>query len=215
MANPQSASGDTPKASSVRRGNPTTYWHRNRRVYVPDGYLAVGQVSGVHGLKGEIKIELHSDNPNRFAAGAELLLGEDLRPVRIVQARPHKQQMLVLLAGIDRREQAETLRGQWLYIHESDAAELDEDTYWIHDIVGLTVKNADGQRLGVIREVLNTGANDVYVVETEPDVNRGRELLLPAVAEVVQKVDLDSGEMVVELLPGLMDEQPSDPEPDV
>jgi 16S rRNA processing protein RimM len=114
--------------------------------------------------------------------------------------------MLILFAGINRREDAETLRGIWLFVPEDDAVELDEGVYWIHDLMGLTVQSASGQQYGAITDVLSTGANDVYVVRTEAPFNKGKDLLIPAIADVVQEVDIDAGTMTIDLPPGLVEE---------
>lgn len=193
-----------PRRGRGRRGERFVY--RNRTVFVPEGYLAVGMITGPHGIRGEVKVELHTDFPERFAPGAILYLGESLQEVEILQARPHKGQYLLLLAGIHERNTADNLRGQWLFIPESQAAELDEDTYWVHDIIGLRVQTEEGRYLGVVQDVLETGANDVYVVDPPADVNQGRPLLLPAIAEVIQAVDLATGIMTIRLMAGLLDE---------
>jgi 16S rRNA processing protein RimM len=181
------------------------YTHRNRTVAVPEGYLAVGLILGVHGLRGELKVELYTDFPERFTVGADLFIGEDLAKVEIIGARMHQQHLLLQLAGVESREQADKLRNLWLFVDEEDAAELADGVYWVHDIIGLTVQTENGEALGVIRDVLFTGANDVYVVETPPTVNSGRDLLLPAIAEVVRNVDLADQRMTVHLLPGLLE----------
>jgi 16S rRNA processing protein RimM len=198
---PQPSSGNRP-----RRQPRQTYTHRNRTVTVPAGYIVVGYVAGVHGLRGELRVELYTDFPERFVPGAILCLGEELNEVTVAGARLHKQLLLLRLEEVQSREQAEALRNQWLFVDEEDAVELVEGAYWIHDIIGLTVQTSDDQELGVVKEVLFTGANDVYVVETLPTVNHGRDLLLPATEEVIQTVDLVAGRMIVQLLPGLIDE---------
>lgn len=182
------------------------YTHRNQPVHMPDGYIAIGLVTSVHGLKGEIKVELHTDFPERFAPGILVLIGDELIERTIKHARPHKNQLLLVLEGVHSREEAEALRGQWIFVNEDDAVELDDDTYWVHDIVGISVQTEDGQLLGTVKEVIFTGANEVYVLATEPSVNQGKDLLLPAIADVVQKVDLAANLMIVRLLPGLLDE---------
>lgn len=181
-----------------------TYLHRNRQVAVPDGYMAVGMIAGVHGLRGEVKVELHTDFPERFAPGEIVYLGTNLQETVITEARPHQGQYLLQFRGMDNRTQAEELRGLWIFIPEAEAADLDDDTYFVHDIIGLSVQTVSGELLGTIEQVLFTGANEVYVVMT-PDEPR-REILLPAIADVVKQVDLDNGILVVELLPGLLDE---------
>jgi 16S rRNA processing protein RimM len=192
------------RRSSRRRKN--NYTHRNRQVYIPDEHLAVGLIVGVHGLRGEVKVELHTDFPERFSTGAIVNLGEELIQAEIASARMHKAHMLVRFAGINRREEAEALRGEWIFIHEDDAKKLDDGAYWIHDLVGLQVRSTEGQICGEIVDVLATGANDVYLVRTQAPFNRGRDLLLPAIADVVQSVDIDAGEMVVVLPAGLVEE---------
>ena len=120
-------------------------------------------------------------------------------------ARPHQGQMLVQFAETNDREAAEALRGLWIFIPESEAVTLEADTYYIHDIVGLAVQTEAGQLLGTVEEVLATGANDVYVIKTPGETPR--EILLPAIAEVVKEIDLATGVMTVTLLPGLLDEE--------
>ena len=181
-----------------------TYVHRNQRVRIPDGYMAIGMISSAHGLRGEVKVELHTDFPERFAPSVTVYLGEELDKAVINSARPHQGQLLVQFRGHETRESAEELRGLWVFIPEDEAVALDEDTYFVHDIIGLSVQTSAGRLLGTVSEVLFTGANDVYVVET-PDEPR-KEILLPAIADVIKQVDLDQGILTVELLPGLLDE---------
>jgi 16S rRNA processing protein RimM len=181
-----------------------TYLHRNRTVHVPVGYMAVGMIIGPHGLRGELKVEVHSDNPARFDAGNRLWVGQELDEMQIVAARPHQGHLLVTLSGIADRSAAEAVRGVWLFIPNQDAAALEQDTYYVHDIIGAAVQTQDGRLLGVVRDVLFTGANEVYVV-TPPDAP-DREILLPAIAAVILQVDLQQGVITVNLLPGLLDE---------
>ena len=97
------------------------------------------------------------------------------------------------------------MRGLWLYVPEAEASALEEGAYWIHDIVGLRVITTEGQEIGTITDVFATGANDIYVVRPHPGVNQGRELLLPAIEDVVDRVDLEQRTMVIRLLDGLID----------
>ncbi|MEZ4711117.1 MAG: ribosome maturation factor RimM [Caldilineaceae bacterium] len=178
--------------------------HRNQRVHVPDGYLAVGRVIGVHGLRGEVKVELHTDFPERFQPGLELFLGEELQPLSIQQARPHKGHMLILFGEYQGRSAVEALRNTWLFVHEENAIELAEDEYWVHDIVGLAVYTDEELHLGSVSDVLVTGANDVYVIEPAGLLNQGREILLPAIADVIQKVDIAAGRLIVKMPAGIL-----------
>jgi 16S rRNA processing protein RimM len=166
--------------------------------------MAVGQISSAHGLRGEVRIELHTDFPERFAPEVAVYLGTELERAVISLARPHQGQMLVQFHGIDDRTKAESLRGMWVFIPDDEAVELEEDTYYVHDIIGLSVQTTTGELLGTVDQVLFTGANDVYIVQTPGEPSR--ELLLPAIADVIKEVDLENGILLVEPLPGLLDE---------
>jgi len=181
------------------------YRIRNQQVVVPDGYLAVGHIIGVHGLHGELKVELYTDFPERFAAGVKIFLGSELEEVTIRQVRPHKGHLLLMLNGIDERTAAEALRGLWLFVDEADAIELEEGEYWIHDIIGLQVETEEGSVLGQVTDVLPTGANDVYIIRPAQGVNRDQEILLPAIADVILAVDVAAGTIQVRVPDGLID----------
>lgn len=182
------------------------YTHRNQAVHVPDGYMAVGRVVGIHGLNGELRVELHTDFPERFAPGVTLFLGEALSPRNIEGAREHRGMILLALEGVVDRDAAENLRNEWLFIPEGDAMELPEGEYWVHEIIGLAVVDESGAPVGQVNDVMQTGANDVYIITPAGELNRGKELLIPATAEVVQRVDLESQTMTIRLIPGLLDE---------
>lgn len=201
----------------------STYYHRNQAVFVPEGYLAIGRIITAHSLRGEVRVELHTDFPERFAPGTQILIGAALISTVVEEARPHKNFLLVKFAGIEDRSQAEAMRDQWLFVKEADAVALEADTYWVHEIIGLHVETEEGELLGTVTDVIFTGANEVYVVErvidetaSEEQANRekagaqktklekkSKELLLPAIAEVVRAVDVAQKRMVVHLLPGL------------
>lgn len=172
----------------------------------PDGYLAVGRILGAHGLLGEVKVESHTDFDARFSPGKQLLIGNELTPVEIESSRPHKGIFLIHLSDVADRGSAEELYGEWLYIPEEAAMELDADSYWVHDIVGLTAQTEKGRRLGEVVDVLFTGANEVYIIRPAAGVNRDKDILIPALAEVVRAVDIEAGTLTVRLQPGLLDE---------
>lgn len=198
--NSANRSGNRRQTGAAPKGQ--IYYHRNEAVLVPDGYLAIGRIATAHGIHGEVRVELHTDFPDRFAPQVKLFMGETLTPAIIEYARPHKQQMLVKFVDVETRNDAETLRNQWLFVPEDDAVELEADTYWVHDIIGLQAQTESSEALGAVTDVLFTGANEVYVV-ADPN---GKELLLPAIADVVQQVDLAAGTITVRLLPGMRDE---------
>jgi 16S rRNA processing protein RimM len=163
--------------------------------------VAVGYVRGPHGLEGELKVESLSDNPDRFTIGAVVRAGD--RTVTIRSLRTHRGVMLVKFDGIDRREQADRLRGLYLEVPKAALGPLQPDEYYRFQLIGLAVRDVEGRELGKLVEVLDTGANDVYVVRSEDS-----ELLVPAIEHVVQNVDLSAGVMTVQLLPGL-EERPA------
>jgi 16S rRNA processing protein RimM len=181
------------------------YYHRNRRVIIPDGMMAVGLIVGAHGLRGEVRVEPHTDYAERFSRGTTLLMGVGLEELQIVSSRPHKKYHLVVFDGVSSRSDAEALRGRWLFIRYEDAAELDDDHYWIHDLVGMEVQDVHGRTLGFVTNVMETGANDVFIVKPAHGVNRDREILLPAIADVVQSVETEKRLIVVQLMPGLLE----------
>ncbi len=167
-------------------------------------YVAVGQIVGPHGIRGEVKVEPMTDFPERFKKGAEVFLGratdsEEVTRTEIAAARPHQGRWLVQFANIKDRNAAETLRGQYVLIPETDLMPLGEHENYAHDLIGLEVVTADGSALGRLVEILFTPANDVYVVRGEPG-----ETLIPATREVVLNVDLGSKRMTVALPEGLL-----------
>jgi 16S rRNA processing protein RimM len=127
---------------------------------------------------------------------------EQIRVVTLEDVRKHKENILIKLSGIDTREAAAELRNASLCIPESDAEPLDEWTFFIHELIGLTVRTIGGDIVGTLKDVMQTGANDVYIVETVS----GAEVLLPAIRDVIREVDLDAGEMVIDPLEGLLPE---------
>lgn len=168
------------------------------------GYLAIGRIVAPHGIRGEVKVEVMTDFPERFRPGLRVFLGvgsEDLaaQPVKIVAARPHKGGFLVRLDVAPDRNAAELLRDRYLLIPEADAMKLGEHENYLHDLIGLRVETTDGRFLGELKEVLFTKANDVYVA-SGPD----GEVLLPAIRDVVLQVDLPAQRMIVALPAGLL-----------
>ncbi len=167
-------------------------------------YLVVGQIVAPHGVRGEIKVELLTQDPHRFRLLEQVLIGaEDAepRPWPLEGYRIHKGRALLRLAGCHDRDTAEGLRGLLVQVPIEEAVPLEEGEYYEHQILGLEVYAAGGECLGSIVEILYTGANEVYVVRG-PAPGR-REILIPAIESVVLEVDLAAGRLTVELPPGL------------
>ena len=168
----------------------------------PDGepvYLTVGFIRRPHGLHGEMMMDLHTDFPERMKSGRKLLVGEGHRSLTLAGARPHQAGLLVKFKGIDTPEEAGQLRNQWVYIKSSEAPELPEGRIYQHELFGFQVVDDNDQPLGELVEILETGANDVYVVRKEA----GGELLLPAIPSVILEVDRARRLLRVHLLEGL------------
>ncbi|MCS6773245.1 MAG: ribosome maturation factor RimM [Anaerolineae bacterium] len=163
--------------------------------------LQVGEVVRPHGVAGEVKVAVAPEYLDAFLEGiSRVYLGPQQKPHAVLNARPHQGALLLLLEGIQSRNQAELLRGAPVFIRIADLPPLPEGAYYVHELLGLQVYDQDtGALLGELAEVLATGSNDVYVVRRPG----GRELLLPALESVVLLVDLDAGVMRVRVPPGL------------
>ncbi len=164
-------------------------------------YLEAGKIVNTHGIRGEVKIMPYCDSPELLCEFDRLFMGKSLKEIYIERSRVQKNMIICKIEGVDTPEDAEKLRNQMLYMHRDDL-ELDEDTYFIQDLIGMTVKNADtGEIYGTIDDVFQTGANDVYSIK-----NGDKSYLIPAIADVVINTDIDSGIMTIRPLEGLFDE---------
>jgi 16S rRNA processing protein RimM len=167
--------------------------------------LAVGLIVGAHGLRGELKVEILTDDPHRFGRLEQVYLGREgsePQPWALASYRLHKGRALLQLQDCSDRDAAQALRGYLVQVPIDEAIPLDEDQYFEHQIEGLEVWTADGECIGTVDEIIHTGANEVYVVhEGGPG---SREVLVPAIADVVLEVDLGAGRLVVELPAGLI-----------
>jgi 16S rRNA processing protein RimM len=152
--------------------------------------LVVGLVRGVHGLRGAVRVEVLSDNPDRFAAGSVLHRENDDRPLTILSAHRDGPGMLVRFGEVTSREAADGLREVYL---EADATDLPHDAHYWHDIEGCVVVTEEGEDLGRVIDIFRVGGSEVYVVRGD----RG-ETLLPAVAMVVKEIDTQAKRIVVD-----------------
>ena len=168
----------------------------------PDGepvYLTVGFLRRPHGVNGEIILDLHTDFPERLKSGRKLFLGEEYKPMTLVSARPHAKGMLIKFKGVETPEDVGQFRNQWVYVKASDVPPLPEGQLYQHELFGFSVVDESDNLLGELVEILETGANDVYVVR---DANR-REILLPAIPSVILELDPARRLIRVHLLEGL------------
>lgn len=163
-------------------------------------YLEAGKIVTTHGIRGEVKIMPYTDIPELLCDFDRLFLGKNHDEVFIERSRVFKSMVIMKLEGIDSPEAAEKLRNKILFMHRDDL-ELDDGTYFIQDLIGMEVRDADsGFVYGKINDVMQTGANDVYVIG-----GGEREYLVPAIADVVVSTDIDSNIMTIRPLDGLFD----------
>jgi 16S rRNA processing protein RimM len=164
----------------------------------------VGRVLRPHGIKGELSVEILSDAPERFAAGAELGVGDPdgakpLASAVVRAARLHQGRLLLSLEGVEDRDAADRLRGAWLSIPVASARPLDPDEFWPHQLVGLAVVDREGRERGRVADVVPGSAHDLLSVE----LPGGATALVPAVAALVT-VELEEGRVLVDAVPGLL-----------
>lgn len=163
-------------------------------------FLEAGKIVTTHGIRGEVKIMPYTDTPELLAEFDRLFIGKDKNELVIEHSRVFKNMVIAKIEGIDTPEAAEKLRNKLLYMHRDDL-ELDEDTYFIQDLIGIEVRDADsGFVYGRISDVMQTGANDVYVI-----TGGDREYLVPAIPDVVISTDIDAELMTIRPLDGLFD----------
>lgn len=161
-------------------------------------WLAVGRVLRPHGVRGELVLEVMTDFPERLAEKETVYVGDAAAPHALCRVRLHRGRLLIQLEDCLSLEAAEALRGQLVQIKETQAAPLPPGQYYQHQIIGLEVVSESGENLGQVTEILETGANDVYVV-----AGPSGEVLLPALRSVILQVDLEAHRMVVHVPEGL------------
>lgn len=167
--------------------------------------LQIGRITGSHGVRGEVSVYSLTDDPRRFSVLKDcFLVTEDFSskvPMKASRARIAADKVLLKLEGVDDRDAADALKGRYLAVTRENAVRLKPDTYFICDLIGCTVVDEEAGTLGVIADILQNGATDIYVVKRE----NAKDLLLPAIRQVVREVDIASGIVRVRLLEGLLD----------
>lgn len=164
-----------------------------------EGYTAVGRVLRPHGLKGELRVQVFAAGAPNLQAGANVYLAGERR--RVSRSREDRGAWLVTLQGISDRNAAEPWRGWLLEVQDEEVRRSDSESYFIHELLGLRVETEDGRELGRVTEVLQPGANDVYVVS-----GPGGEVLVPAIGEVVRRINVRDGLIIITPLVGMLDE---------
>ena len=163
--------------------------------------LQVGVITTTHGVRGEVKVFPTTDDPARFKKLKNVVLdtGKEMIDLEVAGVKFFKNMVIVKFKGIDNINDVEKYRKKSLYVTRENAVKLKKNEYFIADLIGLQAESDEGEDLGELSDVLQTGANDVYVLSKEGT----DDILLPAIRECVKEVDLENGKIIVHLLPGL------------
>jgi 16S rRNA processing protein RimM len=172
-------------------------------INIPDNYLEIGRIVNTHGLKGDLRVMPSTDSIKRFELlnSIEVILNAQIISLEIERVWYHKHFVMLKFKGIDDATSAERYKTATIIIPKSLALPLEDDEYYIGDLVSMKVHEACGNELGTIIDVLFTGANDVYVVKND----EGKQILIPALKQCILKVDVANKLMIVKLLEGLKD----------
>jgi len=162
-------------------------------------YLSVGFLRRPHGVQGEIIMDIHTDFPERMKSGRKLFVGEEHQPMTLTSVRPHQSGLIVKFNGVETPEDAGKFRNQWVFIKAKDAPPLPAGQMYQYELIGFKVVDENDNLLGELTEIIETGANDVYIVKDDS----GKEILLPAIPSVILDVEAGSRLMRVHLLEGL------------
>lgn len=163
----------------------------------------IGVISSTHGIGGEVKVFPTTDDVKRFKKLKTVILdtGKEKMNLEICQVKFFKQMVILKFKEFNSINEVERFRGKGLYVTRENAVKLEKDEYFIADMIGMHVTSTDGEALGTLTDVLQTGANDVYVIEKPGSP----QLLVPAIKECIRRIDMEQGEMIIYLMPGLRD----------
>lgn len=164
-------------------------------------YLSIGQIINTHGLRGAVKVYPLTDDISRFEKLKEVYVEENdgIVKYKVESVKFLSSTVSVKLKGVDSEEAANKLRGSYIKVDRKSAVKLPKDTYFICDLIDLEVYDEKGLLLGTVKDVLQTGSNDVYVIESS-----GKDILIPALKDIVKKIDLENKKILVEMPEGLI-----------
>lgn len=165
-------------------------------------YLEIGQIVNTFGIKGQVKVVPFTDDITQFDTLKQIYIEKrkNLELFEIEKSNYHKNMIILKLKGIDTPEQAESLRNCYIKINRKDARKLQEGTYFIVDLIGLDVYTDEEKLLGTLEDIYNAGSSDIYVVRT----SEGKQILLPAIKDVIKKVDIENKKVIVHIIEGLI-----------
>ena len=164
--------------------------------------LEIGQIVNTFGIKGFVKVNPFVDDISRFDDLEKVFVkkSNEIKEYKVEEVKYHKNMVLIKFKGIDKIEDAETLRNSYLEVDRENAIELEEGEYFIADLLGVDVITEENKHLGKLEDIFNTGSNDIYVVKSED----GKQLLLPAISEVIKEISLEEKKIIVHLIEGLI-----------
>ncbi|WP_100404503.1 ribosome maturation factor RimM [Bacillus solitudinis] len=168
-------------------------------------WYRVGKIVNTHGVRGEIRVISATDfAEERYAKGTKLMVKVNDKeiPVIVAHHRTHKNFDLLQFEGYNNINDVEVFKGHQLYVSADQLNELDEDEFYYHEIIGCTVMTEEGEDLGKVKEIIETGANDVWVVKRTAG---GKDLLIPYIEQVVREVEIDKKLIVIHVLEGLLE----------
>jgi len=163
-------------------------------------HLTIGRILAPRGVRGELRVQVLTDFPKRFSWLKRVFIDDHLTQYEVERVRFFKDQVLLKLRDVDTPEAAEPLRGKEIKVPIEEAVPLAAGEYYWYEIIGLEVWTTSGRRIGKVTEILETGANDVYVVRTD-----SREVLIPVIADVIKEIAPDKGRIIIEPIPGMLD----------
>lgn len=165
-------------------------------------YLEIGQIVNTFGIKGMVKVKPFTDNIERFSNLEKIYIKNKSGQTeyKIQEVKYHKNMVLIKFEGIENPEQADLLRNSYLIVDRETEEPLEAGRYYIVDMIGLDVFTDDNEYLGKLEDIYNTGSNDIYVVKNK----LGKQVLLPAIEDVIKNIDMDNKKVIVHLIPGLV-----------
>lgn len=155
--------------------------------------LIIGRITAPHGIRGEFRMYIYSHFPDNILQLPEIYIGDEETPRKLSRARLKDNLVIMRVEGITSKEMADELRGELVRIDLEHAAPLEEGEYYHFQLIGLTAFDESGNELGTVVDIIETGANDVYVIKD----SEGKETLIPALEDVVPEIDVENGRMVV------------------
>ena len=165
-------------------------------------YLEIGQIVNTFGIKGMVKVKPFTDNIERFSNLEKIYIKNKSGQTeyKIQEVKYHKNMVLIKFEGIENPEQADLLRNSYLIVDRETEEPLEPGRYYIVDMIGLDVFTDENEYLGKLEDIYNTGSSDIYVVKNE----LGKQVLLPAIEDVIKNIDMDNKKVIVHLIPGLV-----------